>query len=160
VQESIGDPGTACLKVLDIQGQEGDDDSANFTAEDEVHVRDSILEMVRDIGRWQQNAASLKGFLTDKLVCTWEHTARQFCEALGIEANTLPAVRAEGLSEPAPVSTHLPEIISVKTETTVPDRPASTLIQIPYLEWSDVLKDDIPDRFLLLPASGVVPFHR
>jgi glycosyltransferase involved in cell wall biosynthesis len=79
VQESIGDPGIACLKVLDIQGQEGDDDSANFTEEDEAHVRDAILEMVRDMGRWQQNAASLKGFLADKLVCAWEHTARQFC---------------------------------------------------------------------------------
>jgi glycosyltransferase involved in cell wall biosynthesis len=154
VQESIGDPGIACLKVLDIQGQEGDDDSANFTEEDEAHVRDAILEMVRDMGRWQQNAASLKGFLADKLVCAWEHTARQFCEALGIEVNTPPVACAEGLSEPAPTSTHRPEIIPVKTETTVPGPPASTLIQIPHLEWSDALKEDVPDRFLLLPASG------
>ena len=160
VQEHIGDPGTACLKVLDVQGLAGDDESTNFTVEDEEHVRDAILEMVRDMARWQRNAAFLKGFLADKLVCTWEHTARQFCEALGIDANTPPAARAERLSEPAPASAPPPEIISVKTETTVPDRPASTLIQIPHLEWSDVLKDDMPDRFLLLPASGVVPFHR
>lgn len=112
------------------------------------------------MGRWQQNAASLKGFLADKLVCTWEHTARQFCEALGINANTPPAARAEGLREPASASTHRPEIISVKTETTVPGRSASTLIQSPHLAWPDVLKEDVPDRFLLLPASGVVPFHR
>ena len=38
VQERIGTPGTACLKGLDIQGQEGDDDCTNFTAEDEAHV--------------------------------------------------------------------------------------------------------------------------
>ena len=160
VQEHIGAPGTACLNGLDIQGQEGDDDSANFTVEDGAHVRDAILEMVRDMGQWQQNAASLKGFLADKLVCTWEHTARQFCEALGIDANTPSAARAEGLSELAPPSTHRPEIISAKTETTVPDLPASTLIRIPHPEWPDALKEDVPDRFLLLPASGVVPFHR
>jgi len=153
VQESVGDPGTACLKVLDIQGQEGDDDSTNFTVEDEAHVRDVILEMVRDMGRWQQNAASLKGFLADKLVCTWEHTAKQFCEALGVDANTSPAARAEGRSEPTPASTHRPEIIPVKTETAVPDRIEGP-VRIPISNESKRRRDD--DDIILKAATDLV----
>ena len=88
VKDNIGDHGIACLKVLDIRGREGSDDSTNFLPEDEGNVRDAILEMVRDLKNWQKNAAYLKCLLEQKLECTWVHTAKQFCEALGIDVHT------------------------------------------------------------------------
>ena len=157
VQESAGAPGIACMKVLDIQGQEGDDDAANFTEADEKHVRDAILEMVRDMPQWQQNAAFLKDCLTQKLVCTWEHTAQTFCAGLGLESSPPPAARVE--VPPASVRPPAPELSAPQAETTAPPHTTSTLIHIPHLTWPDALKDEIPDRFLLVPASGVVPFH-
>ncbi len=35
----------------------------------------------------------------------------------------------------------------------------SDLIKIPQIDLPHALREDMPDRFMLLPASGVVPFH-
>src|SRR4030095_12023635 len=75
VHESLGDPGSACLKVLDIRGREDNEDSVNFPPEDEKNVRDAIIDMVSNLERWQENAAYLKLNLIEKLKCTWLHTA-------------------------------------------------------------------------------------
>ena len=41
----------------------------------------------------------------------------------------------------------------------MPGPTTSSLIQIPQLDLPARLGEDMPDRFMLLPASGVVPFH-
>ena len=46
VDEALGDPGTACFRMIDVQGQEGNDDTSNFTQPDEdadtrCHFEDS-----------------------------------------------------------------------------------------------------------------------
>jgi tetratricopeptide (TPR) repeat protein/glycosyltransferase involved in cell wall biosynthesis len=150
VRDGLGDPGIACLKSLDIRGREGDDDSANFTAEDEENVRDAILEMVRDQARWQNNAAHLKRLLEQELGCTWVHTARQFCEALGIDVQTPSEAPVGGLPDHG---------VDARPANREEVSTASKLIQIPHIQWPEALIPDIPDRFMLLPASATVPFH-
>jgi hypothetical protein len=44
---------------------------------DESTVRDAIIECTANLDEARTNAARLKRVLQEKLVCTWENTARQ-----------------------------------------------------------------------------------
>jgi glycosyltransferase involved in cell wall biosynthesis len=97
VDETLENPGTACLYPIDVQGKEGDDDTANFTPADEEAVRRAITDIARDLPRAQRSAKHLKRELKRTLVCTWENTARQFCEGLGLKPDKPPSTVSASL---------------------------------------------------------------
>ena len=163
IDESLRAPGLALVKVIDVRGQSGAVDMPNYTAEDEAQVRDAILEMVRDLGQSQQYASELKQELEQKLVCTWFNTADQFCQSLGIAPDTsLEDDRDPDSDSDAPISTLAPPIQSSdpmpQHVATLPQDEAPALIAIRQTTWNGS-QPDIPDRFMLLASSGVVPFH-
>jgi glycosyltransferase involved in cell wall biosynthesis len=159
VDETLEEPGTACLSVIEIEGQEGDDDVENFTANDEAHVRDAIVRIASDLPRARRNAERLKQLLQQRLVCTWRNTARQFCEGLGLKPDQPPPTISTSPrlnhgetrpSEGAVEKTHA-------EEPTV-EAPAP-LIALPERPWPASLTIEMPDSLMLLPQQEVVPFH-
>ena len=164
IEESLGAPGLARLKVIDIRGQTATADEPNYTVEDEAYVRDAILEMVRDLDRWQQYASGLKRELEQHMMCMWLNTADQFCQSLGIAPDTsLKDDRGPDSESDTPISTLAPPMQSAdptpQPDTTLAYVEVPALIAIPQMTWDESLQPDIPDRFMLLAASGVVPFH-
>jgi hypothetical protein len=73
------------VHAIDVRGQQGDDDADNFRVEDEDDVREAIVECTASYENARATAAKLRRDLQEKLICTWRNTAKQFCEALGIE---------------------------------------------------------------------------
>ncbi len=152
VNETLGDLGVALLSSLNIQGYEGDDETANHTEQDEVNVQSAILEIASDIERYQKNASNLKTLLEQELVCTWCHTAKQFCDALEIVPDSIPLSSADDFEA---------NIVEQQVEPTEPlsSRMESKLIQTLHRPWPDIPGVEMPDSYMLLPASEVVPFH-
>jgi len=70
------------VRLIDVRGRQGGDDSDNFLPEDETDVRDAIIDCAAGMERAREAAAKLKRDLQHKLICTWENTARQFCDEL------------------------------------------------------------------------------
>jgi tetratricopeptide (TPR) repeat protein len=137
------------VRTIDIRGHEGDDDTANFLPEDEAAVRDAIIDCAAHYEEAHSAAVKLKQDLRQKWVCTWEHTARQFYDGLGIEAAKETGPRPperEPPSEPEPKQV-----------------PRSEFIAIPRPSWPEELSKKgikMPDSMLLRPESRVVRFHR
>jgi tetratricopeptide (TPR) repeat protein/glycosyltransferase involved in cell wall biosynthesis len=158
VDEALGDPGTACFRMIDVQGQEGNDDTSNFTQPDEDQTRDAILRIVSEVPRAQSNARLLKKLLQEKLVCTWENTARQFCEGLGLKpdepASPILVTPAPSQPGPRPSGTVVEEKRTDAAETGPPP-----LIALPERPWRDPLGIEMPDSLMLLPQQEIVPFH-
>ncbi len=136
------------VRTIDVHGQRGDNDVANYLPEDETAVRDAIVELAADLDEARNAAAKLKRDLQRELVCTWENTARQFCGGLQAEApSSLPRSSEKG---PTP-------------EAAVPGAPRSDFIEIPKLDWPEELLAKgfaVPDSILLRPESRVVRFHQ
>jgi hypothetical protein len=65
------------VRTINVRGQSGVDDTANYHPVDESTVRDAIIECTANLDEARTNAARLKRVLQEKLVCTWENTARQ-----------------------------------------------------------------------------------
>jgi hypothetical protein len=158
VDETLENPGTACLHPIDVQGKEGDDDTSNFTPADEAAVRKAIMDIAKDLPRAQRSAARLKEDLQENLVCTWENTARQFCEGLGCIPNQ-PS--SPILVKPAPDNRgprHSGTVVEEKRADAADTGPPP-LIALPERPWRDPLGIEMPDSLMLLPQQEVVPFH-
>ncbi len=136
----------AYVRTIDVHGQEGDDDSAKFTPADEAAVRDAILDWAANIESARKNAREIKYELREKLGCSWEHTAKQFCDALGSE----PAAETPLESTEPP----LPPKLTLETGS------QSDLIAIPQSSWPEDLGVEMPDSMMIRPESRVVRFHR
>ena len=133
------------VRVVDVRGQEGTADTANFHPEDETKVCHAIIDCVATLDEARKNAAKLKRELQKTLVCTWENTAKQLCDALGIErSNPADAPQRASQGPAAPVS-------------------RSDFIAIPSLSWPEEFAAkgfEMPDSMLLRPESQVVKFHQ
>ncbi len=129
------------VRIIEVRGREGDDDTANFLPQDEEAVRDAIIDCTSKMEESCKVAAKLKRELKEKLVCTWTHTAKQFCDGLGIE-ESIPV-------EPVGIDLKMP---------TVPVQTAkSGFVSIPKSVWPEGI--EMPDSMLLRPESRVVRFH-
>jgi len=135
----------AYVRTIDVGGQDGDDDTANFRPADEAAVRDAILDWAADIESARQNAKKLKHELREKLVCSWKHTAKEFCDALGPER---AAETQRGSTEPP-----------LPTKPTLQTGSQSDFIAIPQPSWPENLGVEMPDSMMLRPESRVVRFH-
>jgi hypothetical protein len=154
----LENPGTACLHPIDVEGQDGDDDISNFTPADEDAVRKAIMDIAKDLPRAQRSAKRLKEELQKNVVCTWENTARQFCEGLGLKpdqpASPIPVRPAPGQHGPRRSGTVVEEKRAAAAETGPPP-----VIALPERPWRDPLGIEMPDSLMLLPQQEVVPFH-
>jgi tetratricopeptide (TPR) repeat protein/glycosyltransferase involved in cell wall biosynthesis len=157
VDEALGDPGTACFRSIDVQGQEGDDETSNFTQHDEDRTRDAILDIANDLSRAQANAQRLKRLLQQQLVCTWENTARQFCEGLGPALEAAPALAPTNGAPPRGETSK--QIAKANDSGARANESPPPLIGFPERPWPQSLAIEMPDSIMLLPQSEVVPFH-
>lgn len=156
VDEVLGDLGTACFRIIDVQGRGGDSETTNFTQPDEDATRDAILDIANDLSRAQANARRLKQLLQEKQICTWEDTARQFCDGLDPKMDSAPALASAGMP-PAGGRTSAAKPIGEVSENAEEAPPP--LIGFPERPWPDSLAIEMPDSIMLLPQSEVVPFH-
>ena len=132
------------VRAIDVRGREGEDDSTNFRPEDEALVRDAIIEIAADIQSARNSAAKLKRELKEKLICTWEYTAEQFCR--GLASRQPDDAVSTGTAAEQHSTMRSPEVI-----------------YIPRLDWPEAFNNkgiEIPDSILLSPESRVVPFHK
>ena len=133
------------VRVVDVRGQEGNDDIANFRPDDEAAIRDAIIECTASLAEARSTAARLKADMREKWICTWENTAKEFCTGLGIGTSQVVATSREATTERASIAA-----------TT----PRSTFVAIPKSNWPADLGIPMPDSMLLRPESRVVRFHR
>ncbi|MEL7448609.1 MAG: tetratricopeptide repeat protein, partial [Pseudomonadota bacterium] len=141
LQESFGQLANGLVKTVDVRGREGSDEASNFRAEDEEDVKNVILDVAADPASARKAAVELKQKLAEKLVCTWENTARQFVDGLGGQVSEDRESKARS-AEPVPIAT--------KTH----------IITIPTTVWPGTLSERMPASLMLRPESGIVPFHR
>jgi glycosyltransferase involved in cell wall biosynthesis len=144
--EGIGDN---CLRVIDVQGREGDDETSNFTEKDEAAARDAILDITSELPSAQRRAKHLKKLLQDKLVCTWENTARQFCEALQLEPKPSTVSGPTVAPPPDCGDATLPQPSPGPEPTRADSAPETSpppLIALPQPPWSD--------DFMILSANS------
>jgi tetratricopeptide (TPR) repeat protein len=148
LKETLGErPAGGYVRTVDVRGQRGDNDTSNFLPEDESAVRDAIIDCVAHLSMARTDASKLKQELKNRLICTWKHTAEQFCVGLGIDPITQPV---PGLPDLRP--THLAD----------GQINRSTFVAIPEIKWPKELIDkgfEMPDSMLLRPESRVVRFH-
>ena len=74
----------AYVRLVNIRGQEGEADS--FTKNDEESIKDAVLGIATNLEDGLLLARELKEILQNKLVCTWEETAKQFLSGLGVSS--------------------------------------------------------------------------
>jgi tetratricopeptide (TPR) repeat protein len=122
--------------AIRIEGTIHADADPPFTKRDEERASQAIAQVANDLASWQVKASALRASLVQRFGCTWQDTARTFLDALG----SPPGCRAGGESSNA---SH-------------PDAPPA-LIRMPELPAFDSATSS--PRLLLLPESGVVPFH-
>ncbi len=85
VDEELGGAGIGCLHGLRIDGSRQDDQ--NFSDQDIIAVSNIILKISSNLARAKADARNLKKMLIDKLICTWEETARHFLQVMGKESS-------------------------------------------------------------------------
>jgi hypothetical protein len=137
------------VRALEVRGREGDDDTANFLPQDEEAVREAIIDCTSKMEASRQAAAKLKQELKKELICTWTHTAKQFCDGLGIEGSTR--------------TTPIPVDPNTRTDIAPSQVVKSTFVSIPKSSWPEELTAkgfEMPDSMLLRPESRTVGFHR
>ena len=129
------------VRSVDVRGADGIDETTNFRPEDEKAVKDIILDLAANPDDARRAASELKQRLAEKLICTWENTARQFVEGLGV-------VGDDGVA---------PGTVSAPTG---PAAASSDVISIPSIDWPTDFGGQMPASLMLRPESVVVPFHR
>ena len=122
--------------ALRIEGMIRADAVPPFTEADEERAARAIAQVANNLATWQEKAEALRTSLIKRYGCTWQDTAKTFLDALGEP----PGSRAGG--EPG--------------NEPHPDAPPA-LIRMPELPAFDPATSS--PRLLLLPESGVVPFH-
>lgn len=133
------------VRAIDVRGQRGDDDTSNFLPEDEASVRDAIIDCAAHLPIARGDAVKLKHDLKNKLICTWDHTARQFYDGLRY-TSARPSIPVS--LDPRPL---------LKPTTVAAQK--SDFVTIPKPDWPQDSGMDMPDSMLLLPQSRVVRFH-
>lgn len=68
------------VKLVDI---EGTDEVDAFTEKDETQVREAIIQIAINLEADLRAARELKDILQNKLICTWEETAKTFLAGIG-----------------------------------------------------------------------------
>jgi tetratricopeptide (TPR) repeat protein len=136
ISESGGEEDQDRVLAIRIEGTIHADADPPFTKADEERAARAIAQVANNLEAWQVKAAALRISLIQRYGCTWQHTAKTFLDALGEP----PVSRAGGESGNEP---H-------------PDTPPA-LIGMPELPAFDPATSS--PRLLLLPESGVVPFH-
>ena len=137
------------VRTVRVRGKEGGDDTANFLAEDERDVRDAIIDCAANLEDARKTAVKLKKLLIDELFCTWENTAKQFLDGLGIEQTQPTTPVSPDPEQPPPPPPPQPV-------------PRSDFIAIPKLSWPEDLAAKcfvMPDSMLLRAESRIVRFH-
>ena len=144
LKETLGEQiAEGYVRTIDVHGQEG---AVNFRPEDERAVRDAIIDCAAKLEEARKTAVELKKKLQEELVCTWENTAKQFLDGLGIELQPPPPVDPDREKPPPP-----PQPVS-----------RSDFIAIPKLSWPEDLAAKcfvMPDSMLLRAESRIVRFH-
>ncbi len=157
VEDTLGEQrAKGYARTIHVRGKEGGNDAVNFLPEDERDVRDLIIDCAANLEEARKTAAKLKQELKEKWGCTWEHTAEQFLDGLGIEqiqaTMAVPGVPTPGNSVPQPTPQPAPHEV-----------PPSGFIAIPRSTWPEDLAArgfKPPDSMLLRPESRIVRFHR
>ena len=136
ISASGGDEDKGRVVVIRIEGTIHADAITPFTTADEERAAKAIAQVANDLTTWQAKAAALRTSLVRRYGCTWPDTAKTFLGALGEP----PGSRTDGgrsngpqLSAP-PALIRMPEPLAFDPATSSP-------------------------RLLLLPESGIVPFH-
>jgi hypothetical protein len=149
LQETLGEQiAEGYVRAVEVRGREGDDDTANFLPQDEEAVREAIVDCTSKMEASRQAAVKLKQELKKELVCTWTHTAKQFCDGLGIE----------GATHVTPIGIDL----RTGTGSSPPRVVRSTFVSIPKSSWPEEFTAKgikMPDSMLLRPESRTVDFH-
>jgi tetratricopeptide (TPR) repeat protein len=121
--------------AIRIEGTIEADADPPFTKVDEERAALAIAQVANNLADWQAKAATLRTSLLQRYGCTWQDTAKTFLDALGEPPGS--GAGGEPGYEPRP------------------DAPPA-LIRMPELPAFDPASSP---RLLLLPESGVVPFH-
>jgi tetratricopeptide (TPR) repeat protein/glycosyltransferase involved in cell wall biosynthesis len=122
--------------AIRVEGTIRADADPPFTKTDEDRAAQAIAQVANNLASWQAKAAALRASLVQRFGCTWQDTAKTFLDALGEP----PGSRTGEKSGNGPP----------------PDAPPA-LIRMPVLPAFDPATSS--PRLLLLPESGVVPFH-
>lgn len=160
VDEKLGDPGLACLTVVEVRGglgDLGDGDEENFDPADQQDVCEAILDMAHKIERRKQSAKTLRTLLSEQSDgYTWANCARSFADALGLPNHP------EGPTPPtAPVPPAAPTVMPTPAPSAgLPSAPVQA--DFPLLEFKEPSWD--PERGqaesqLLRAEEACVPFH-
>lgn len=107
-----------------------------FTKKDEERAARAIAQVANNLASWQAKAEALRRSLVQRYGCTWQNTAKTFLDALGES----PVSRAGGESGNGSRPDALPALIRMPVPLAFDPATSSP-------------------RLLLLPESGVVPFH-
>jgi len=122
--------------AIRVEGTIRADADPPFTMADEERAAQAIAKVANDLAAWRVKADALRTSLIQRYGCTWQDTAKTFLDALGEP----PGSRAGGEPDNRPP----------------PDAPPA-LIRMPEVPAFDPATSS--PRLLLLPESGVVPFH-
>ncbi|NVJ26737.1 tetratricopeptide repeat protein [Myxococcus sp. AM011] len=157
INERLGAPGLACLKVVNIRGGLGafaDDDGENFDSADAQEVSQAILDLAHELPRRKEYAKTLRTLLSERSDgYTWANCARSFADALGLpkqpEVPTSPTTAVPITFSPA-----------VAPSIEVPNRPSQAelaLLEIKEPSWDPAWGQ--AESQLLRAEEACVPFH-
>lgn len=76
----------AHVKLIKVQGGDGKKGSPNYSEPDVIAVSNAIVKIASNLEQEFNIAADLKAKLIINLGCTWENTAKQLLEGIGLNA--------------------------------------------------------------------------
>lgn len=90
LDHSLNGAAEGYVYAIDVEGQRGEDGSANFTPNDLRKVKSAILKISNDIKNHHKRAEKLKTLVQKELVCRWDNTGLEFLKGLGILGASSP----------------------------------------------------------------------
>jgi tetratricopeptide (TPR) repeat protein/glycosyltransferase involved in cell wall biosynthesis len=136
ISASGGEEDKGRVLAIRVEGTIHAEAVSPFTEADEERAAQAIARVANDLTTWRAKAEALRTSLVQRYGCTWKDTAKTFLDALGEP----PSSRTGGEAGNGPRHEAPP-----------------ALIRMPGLPAFDPATSS--PRLLLLPESGVVPFH-
>jgi len=107
IRDTLGDPGLACVQVVNVRGKRTDLEDSNdstrgndghFHEDDKRDVSEALLKIARDSEKSKKSAKFLRDELRQRLNCSWRNLAIRFAEELDLptEIKARPQFIAEG----------------------------------------------------------------
>jgi hypothetical protein len=159
IRERLGDPGLACVKVVNVKGSA--DPKQAFHPQDLQDVERAVIQVASELPRWKTNARALKAMLETKCPGGWSQAADTFIAQVfntGSGSSAPPSCAGTGAhnavaAEPALRASPGPALASVA-------RPSDDGLNLVVYRHPPQFTEDVPEELRRTLHSEYLRSHR